>query len=235
MSKTLGIIGGMGPLATVNLFNRIVINTDAQNDQEHIHILVDNNTNIPDRTDFLLGMGKDPTEELIESAIRLEKAGADFLIMPCNTAHYFYETIKEKINIDFLNMIEETVRFIQFNYPNNKKVGLLATDGTLKTKIYDLHFNKQNIQIINPEKDAQNSIMDIIYGIKEGKRGIQTDGIYSAVEEFKAKGVEVFILGCTELSVINETCILEGNFVDALNVIAKRAIEFAGKKVLIKK
>ena len=78
MGKTLGIIGGMGPLATVNLFNKIVINTNAQNDQEHIHILIDNNTNIPDRTAFLSGMGKDPTEELIKSAIRLEKAGANF-------------------------------------------------------------------------------------------------------------------------------------------------------------
>jgi aspartate racemase len=112
MSKILGIIGGMGPLATVNLFNKIVINTDAQNDQEHIHMLVDNNINIPDRTAFLLGTGEDPTEELIKSAVRLEKAGADFLIMPCNTAHHFYEVIKEKINIDFLNMIEETVKFI---------------------------------------------------------------------------------------------------------------------------
>ncbi len=232
MGKTLGIIGGMGPLATVNLFNKIIINTDAQNDQEHIHMLIDNNTNIPDRTAFLLGKGEDPTEELIKSAIRLEKAGADFLVMPCNTAHYFYENIKEKINIDFLNMIEETVKFIQLNYPNNKKIGLLSTDGTLKAKIYDLYFNKQNIQVINPRKETQSSIMDIIYGIKGGKKEIQIDGIYSAVEEFKAKGVEIFILGCTELSVANEICVLEGNFVDALNVVAKRAIEFAGKKVL---
>ena len=232
MGKTLGIIGGMGPLATVNLFNKIIINTDAQNDQEHIHMLIDNNTNIPDRTAFLLGKGEDPTEELIKSAIRLEKAGADFLVMPCNTAHYFYENIKEKINIDFLNMIEETVKFIQLNYPNNKKIGLLSTDGTLKAKIYDLYFNKQNIQVINPRKETQSSIMDIIYGIKGGKKEIQIDGIYSAVEEFKAKGVEVFVLGCTELSVVNEICVLEGNFVDALNVVAKRAIEFAGKKVL---
>ena len=152
--------------------------------------------------------------------------------MPCNTAHYFYENIKEKINIDFLNMIEETVKFIQLNYPNNKKIGLLSTDGTLKAKIYDLYFNKQNIQVINPRKETQSSIMDIIYGIKGGKKEIQIDGIYSAVEEFKAKGVEVFVLGCTELSVVNEICVLEGNFVDALNVVAKRAIEFAGKKVL---
>lgn len=262
MSKILGIIGGMGPLATVNLFNKIVINTDARSDQEHIHMLIDNNVNIPDRTAFLLGKGEDPTKELIKSATRLEKAGADFLIMPCNTAHHFYETIRENISIDFLNMIEETVRLIQLKYPNSKKVGLLSTKGTLKSKIYDLYFNKQNIQVINPEKETQDSIMDIIYGIKAGKREIQIDAIYSAVEEFKAKGVKVFVLGCTELSVVNEMFKLEEKFanaassgnisdtadiandtdvinstdfiyaVDALNVIVRRAIEFAGKKVL---
>ncbi|MFW5648530.1 MAG: aspartate/glutamate racemase family protein [Candidatus Alkaliphilus sp. MAG34] len=244
MSKTLGIIGGMGPLATVNLFNKIVLNTDAQNDQEHIHILIDSNTNIPDRTAFLLGKGKDPTEELIKSAIRLEKAGADFLIMPCNTAHYFYETIKEKINIDFLNLIEETAKYVQSNYPNIKKIGLLSTDGTLKAKIYDLYFNRQNIQVISPEREMQNSIMEIIYGIKAGKKEIQIDAIYNTIEELKTKGAEVFILGCTELSIINEMFNLEKNLadvknagdavhiVDAVNVIVEKAIGFAGKKVL---
>ena len=283
MSKILGIIGGMGPLATVNLFNKIVINTDARSDQEHIHMLIDNNVNIPDRTAFLLGKGKDPTKELIKSATRLEKAGADFLIMPCNTAHHFYQVIKEKINIDFLNMIEETVRFIQLKYPGVKKVGLLSTDGTLKAKIYDSYFNKQNIQVINPRKKIQDSIMDIIYGIKAGKKEIQIDAIYNAAEEFKAKGIGVFVLGCTELSIVNEMFKLEEEFasaagaeniadteniadveniadigniagdeniagetniandadainaadfihaVDALNVIVRRAIEFAGK------
>lgn len=239
MGKTLGIIGGMGPLATVTLFNKIVLGTDAQNDQEHIHILIDNNTNIPDRTEFLVGTGlvgteKDPTEELIKSAVGLENAGADFLIMPCNTAHYFYQIIKRKINIDFLNMIEETVKVIQLNYPDTEKVGLLATDGTVKTKIYDMYFNKQNIEVVSPEEDRQNSIMDIIYGIKEGKKDVAINAIYNAVEEFKNKGVEVFILGCTELSVVNEMYNLEGNFVDALSVIAERAIEFAGKKTVRK-
>lgn len=239
MSKTLGIIGGMGPLATVTLFNKIVLNTEAQNDQEHIHILIDNNTNIPDRTEFLVGTGlvgtdKDPTEELIKSAIRLEEAGADFLIMPCNTAHYFYQIIKRKINIDFLNMIEETVKTIQLNYPNTEKVGLLATDGTIGTKIYDMYFNKQNIQVLSPEEDTQRSIMDIIYGIKKGKRDIPIDAVYEAVDKFRSMGVDVFILGCTELSVANEMYNFQGNFVDALNVIAERAIKFAGKKVVSK-
>jgi len=234
MSKTLGIIGGMGPLATVNLFNKIVLKTDARSDQDHIHILIDNNTVIPDRTEYILRKGQNPLNELVNSAVNLEKIGADFLIMPCNTAHYFYEDIKKEINIKILNMIEETVKYVEINYPNNKKVGLLATDGTVKSRIYDLYFNKQSIEVIKPEKQNQSCITDIIYSIKEGKKEISLDGIYNAVDELKNKGVEVFILGCTELSVINETYDLNGNFVDALNIIAERAIEFAGKNILKK-
>ncbi len=237
MNKTLGIIGGMGPLATVTLFNKIVLATEAQNDQEHIHIIIDNNTRIPDRTEFLLGTGlvgtdKDPTNELIKSAQMLEGAGADFLIMPCNTAHYFYQIVKRQVKIDFLNMIEETLKVVQSEYPASKKVGILGTDGTVVTKIYDMYYNKQDIEVVAPEKETQKALMDIIYGIKKGNRAFSVDPIYNAVDELRAKGVDVFILGCTELSVANEMHKFEGNFVDALNVIAERAIEFAGKKVL---
>ncbi len=232
MGKILGIIGGMGPLATVNLFNKIVANTDAQNDQGHVHMLIDNNVNIPDRTAFLLGKGENPTEELIKSAIRLEKAGADFLVMPCNTAHYFYDDIKERINIDFLNMIEETAEFVRTNYSGIEKIGLLSTEGTVKAEIYDMYFGKYNIEVLCPSEETQDSIMEIIYGIKAGKRKLQIDGIHNAVKELKAEGVEVFILGCTELSVVNEIYPLEGEFIDALDVVALKAIGFAGKKIL---
>ncbi len=234
MSKTLGIIGGMGPLATVNLFNKIVLGTDATSDQDHIHILVDNNTLIPDRTAHLLGKGEDPLNELIKSAVRLENMGADFLIMPCNTAHYFYDDIKKSIKIDFLNMIEETVKYMCEKYPNNKKIGLLATSGTVESKIYDLYFNKQGVEVIKPKEDSQKNIMNIIYDVKAGKKEIPVDCIYNVVEELTSKGSEVFILGCTELSVVNEMYDLKGNFIDALNVIAEKAIEFSGKKILNK-
>lgn len=232
MSKKLGIIGGMGPLATANLFNKIVTTTDAKYDQDHIHIIIDNNTLIPDRTDNILGKGQSPLNELVKSAINLEKIGADFLIMPCNTAHYFYEDIKKEINIDFLNMIEETAKYINESYANSRKVGLLATEGTVKSGIYDLYFNKYNIDVIKPDNNTQQIISHIIYGVKEGKKEVLIDDIYTVVEELKSKGAEVFILGCTELSVINETYKLKGNFVDALNVITEKAIKFAGKTVL---
>ncbi|ABW18109.1 cysteate racemase [Alkaliphilus oremlandii] len=234
MNRTLGIIGGMGPLATANLFNKIVLKTEAKSDQDHIHILIDNNIAIPDRTAYLVGDGDNPLEELVKSAKRLENMGADFLIMPCNTAHYFYQEIKDVINIAFLNMIEETVMHIKEKYPTSKKVGLLATDGTVQSKIYDLYFNKENIEMINLDENSQKSIMNIIYSVKAGKNQIPLEDIYSAIDELKGKGADVVILGCTELSVVNEKHDLKGNIVDALNIITETAIQFAGKKVASK-
>jgi aspartate racemase len=102
--KTIGMIGGMGPLATVHLFERIVLRTKAEKDQDHIRIIIDNNTNIQDRTKAILGYGESPVKELVGSAKMLEKSGADFLIMPCNTAHYFIDHIKKNIKIPFINM-----------------------------------------------------------------------------------------------------------------------------------
>ncbi|WZL73045.1 amino acid racemase [Clostridiaceae bacterium 35-E11] len=230
MQKTLGIIGGMGPLATADLFKKIVLLTDAKRDQEHLHILIDNNTAIPDRTAYILGSGEKPTKYLIDSAKKLENMGAEYLIMPCNTAHYFYEEIVKEINIPFLNMIEETARFIKYNFSTMHKVGLLATDGTCISGIYDQYFNKFNIPLMKPDKVKQPYIMDLIYDIKSGKRDISLDRFYQTLEDLKQAGVEIFILGCTELSSAHEIYQFEGNFADPLEIIAKSAIRF-GKNI----
>lgn len=232
MSKKLGILGGMGPLATADLFKTIVLLTDANSDQEHMHIVIDNNTSIPDRTSYIMGVGEDPRKYLIESAKQLENMGAEFLIMPCNTAHYFYEDIVKEIDIPFLHIVEETAKFILDKYPNMKKVGLLASDGTCSSGIYDKYFSGYEIEVIKPTKAKQSYVMNLIYSIKSGNKDITLDGFYKAVEEMKKRGVEVFILGCTELSSTYEMYKMEGTYVDPLKVIAVRAINFSGKKAL---
>ncbi|QZY56337.1 aspartate/glutamate racemase family protein [Crassaminicella profunda] len=229
MCKKLGILGGMGPLATADLFKKVILLTDANCDQEHIHILIDNNTSIPDRTAHLIAEGDDPREQLIASAKRLESMGADFLIMPCNTAHNFYEAIIKEIEIPFLNMIEETSKFIAEKYAG-KKIGLLATEGTCQTGVYDRAIQKYGMELVKPTK-TQKNVTDFIYDIKAGK-DITIDGFNESVEELKNLGAEVFILGCTELSVGYEMFKMKGNYVDPLEVIALRAIHFAGKKSL---
>lgn len=230
MKKTLGIIGGMGPLATADLFKKIVLLTDVQTDQEHLHILIDNNTSIPDRTAYILGSGEEPRKQLIHSAKKLENMGAEYLIMPCNTAHYFYEDIVKEINIPFLNMIEETAMFIKNNFPNIHKAGLLATDGTCISGIYDQYFHKFQISLVKPNQTKQSYIMNLIYSIKSGKKDISLDGFYETVEDLKQNGAEIVILGCTELSSAHELYQFKGDFVDPLEIIAKSAIRF-GKNI----
>jgi aspartate racemase len=232
MKQILGIIGGMGPLATVDLFKKIVTLTDAECDQDHLHVLIDNNTGIPDRTAFLMGRGIDPRSKLVESAKRLQEAGANCLIMPCNTAHYFYDDIVKEIDIEFLNMIGETAKFLSGSDNETAKIGLLATEGTCKTGVYDSIFSTFGLNIEKPSEDNQKHVTDLIYGIKEGKKNIDISGFYEAVEELGNKGCEIFILGCTELSVAHEMFNLKGNFVDPLEIVAISAIKFCGKNTI---
>lgn len=229
MGKTLGIIGGMGPLATVKLFEKIVLMTKANSDQEHIHILIDNNTSISDRTNYILnGDGEDPRVQLVQSAQNLEKIGADYLVMPCNTAHFFYDEVVKEVGIPFINMIDETGKYIRNNNKNIDKIGLLATEGTIKAKVYDEVLKNYNIEVLKPSKENQKYITKLIYNIKEGINP-DLEGFYIAMDELKKQGVEVFIAGCTEISVAIDLYSLEGNIVDAMKVLAISAIKYADK------
>ncbi|RKD33458.1 aspartate/glutamate racemase family protein [Thermohalobacter berrensis] len=230
MYNKLGIIGGMGPLATVNLFKRIVFLTDAKKDQEHLEIIIDNNTSIPDRTSYILGKGENPKNELIKSAKTLEKAGAEYLVMPCNTAHYFYNDIAKEINIPLLNMIEETTNHV-IEYYRSKKIGLLSTEGTSKSGVYDKYFNKHHINLYKLDKEKQRYVSKFIYDIKEGCEERSIYNFKNVLIELKKSDIEVLILGCTELSTAYDIYGFRGNFIDPLDIIAKKAIEYSGKKI----
>ncbi len=229
--KTVGIIGGMGPLATVHLFERIVLRTKAQKDQEHIRVIIDNNTNIPDRTKAILSKGESPIKELVNSARLLEKSGANFLIMPCNTAHFFIDDIKKCVNIPFINMLEETVNFTYNKYGQDTVVGIMATDGTVKSKIYENYYSKLGIKTVVPMK-TQKKIMEFIYDIiKKGNYDAGTDLLFECVNELRGLGANAFLLGCTELSSAQYLYRFEGNFINPLEVLTESAIILAGGQV----
>jgi len=226
--KTIGIIGGMGPLATVHLYERIVLRTKSLKDQDHVHVLIDSNTNIPDRTKAIIGNGEDPTVELIKSAKILENGGANFLIMPCNTAHYFIDIIKGSVHIPFINMPEETVKYTYDKYGSDTVVGILATDGTIKSKIYENYYSKLGIKTIVPEK-TQEKLMKFIYDvIKSGNYDQGTDLLFECVEELKGMGADTFLLGCTELSSAQYLYKFEGPFINPMEVLTEKSIIYAG-------
>jgi len=201
MTKIIGILGGMGPLATVKFFEKIVLNTKASKDQDHPKIIVVNNTKIPDRTDGILLKGSSPLDELIKSAQLLEKSGADFIVMPCNTAHYYYKEITNNINIPFYNMLSETLKYIKDKY-GNEKIGLLATTGTVKSKVYETEAEKLRIDLELPNEHQQQKIMDYIYDIKKNDFSSKLGEFLSVIEDMKKSGIKAFIFGCTELSVV---------------------------------
>jgi aspartate racemase len=230
VKRTLGVIGGMGPLATVKLFERIVLSTEAKSDQEHLHIIIDNNTNISDRTKYILKGTDNPLDELIISAKKLEDMGADFIIMPCNTAHYFIEEIRKNIKIPFISMIEETAKHIIDNYPGIRNLGLLATEGTYSSRVYNNVFDNYGLNVYIPNKDNQGKLMNFIYDIKRGIYTPDFNNFNEPVKELLVQGAELFILGCTELSVAYDLFRFEGEYLDAMDVIVKRSIEYAGAK-----
>jgi aspartate racemase len=226
LKKTIGILGGMGPMATVDLYKKIVDYTAASKDSEHIHVLIDSNTDIPDRTDAILHGGKDPVPEMVSSAIRLECMGADFLIIPCNTAHYFYDKICDMVHIPILNMIEETAKEVKRQ--SITCVGLLATDGTIESGVYHQVFERCGITVLHPSSVGQKNVMDLIYkGVKAGNKDIDLRGFYGTLEELDQKGAQTLILGCTELPIAFEMYNIEYENIDPTAVLARSAVVYA--------
>lgn len=196
--KTVGVLGGMGPAATAEFFRRLVDATPAQADEEHLHVIIDNDPSVPDRTNAILRGGPSPAEALAATAQRLERAGADLLVMPCNTAHVYIEEIRASVSIPALDMIRETVATI-----GRSSVGLLATDGTIETGLFQEACEARGVRVVVPTSADQRSIMDAIASIKRGEnpRRIEEE-IEPIVCRLEREGAEAVIAGCTEISLV---------------------------------
>ena len=225
--KIIGIIGGMGPLATADLFEKITLHTRAQRDQDHLRVLIDSNTGIPDRTAALLHGGEDPAPQLVASAVLLEKMGAEVLVMPCNTAHSFYDAVAGAVNIPVLHMIRLTAQALSER--GVAAAGLLATDGTIQTGIYQETFAGTGIRLLTLEGADQQAIMDLTYrGIKAGDLHHDPASARRAMEELLGRGAQTLILGCTELPLAAKLYHLDYPFTDPTLELALGAIRFAG-------
>lgn len=234
MKATIGIIGGMGPLATCDLFRKIIESTDAAKDQDHVRVVIDSNTQIADRTSAILAGGEDPVPEMVKSARYLEQIGADVLIMPCNTAHYFYDRIAPCVKIPILHMIRETAGAVSRR--GIRTVGLLATDGTVRSGVYRKAFEEAGIKALVPDAAGQQAVMDVIYkGVKAGNMDIDLGGFTAAMDDLTARGAEVLVLGCTELPVAFDAFGIDRPAIDPTQVLAEAAVRFAGAPVKVKK
>ncbi|MGX9136000.1 cysteate racemase [Rummeliibacillus sp. JY-2-4R] len=229
--RVLGIIGGVGPLATMLLGEMIVRRTKAFSDQEHMHFIIDNDTRIPDRTAYILDHSKEnPLPVMIEDANKLADAGADIICIPCNTAHSFYEVLQEGSKVPVLHMIRETAK--RAYQMQARRVGVLATIGTLKSNLYQEALIAEGIEPVVPDEAMQQVLMSVIYDyVKAGKK--VTKEQWQPIETaMRNAGCDYIILGCTELSVINRELSLDNFYIDALIALADCAITSCGYEVL---
>ena len=225
--RIIGILGGMGPAATTDLFNKIIVSTKAASDQEHLHVIIDSNTSIPDRTEALIHGGEDPTEQLTLSARRLAAAGAELIAMPCNTAHGFYDAVCAAVDIPVLHMIKLTAQ--ELRREGIECAGLLATDGTVQSGIYERCFEGSGIRLLTPSPAAQDAVMELTYsGVKAGRRDFDTSEFKKAAQELLDRGAQTLILGCTELPPAFEMYDLHYPHIDPTLVLARAAVLAAG-------
>ena len=227
--KTIGILGGMGPLATADLFQKIVLLTKADTDREHIRVYIDSNANIPDRTAAILSGGEDPVPEMASALRHLEACGADCIIMPCNTAHYFLPRLQAMTKIPFLSILTAAAETCKAQFPG-KTVGILATRGTLAANLYQEALAQAGVPYLVPDAPAQDALMRVIYdGVKAGKGpdSYRADFL-TVLEQMSAGGAEVFLLGCTELPLAAEALNIALPTVDPTAELAKASIRFCG-------
>ena len=231
MKKQIGILGGMGPEATSELFSLIIKNTKAQNDQDHIPVLIVNNPKIPDRSMYIMDKGPSPVKMLVEGALKLEQMGADIILIPCNTAHFFLKQIKEKIHVPIIDMIKETARYVLCKYPEIKRYGLLTTSGVYKTAIYKEAFEDVALEIINPDTLYQQQNMTAIYGINGIKAGFKTIPgkiLLQSVANLIENGAGAIISGCTEISLVLKQPHISIPLINPLKILAEKSIQLAG-------
>ena len=220
--KVVGILGGMGPEATVDFFAKVVALTPAMRDKDHLRIIIDNNPKTPDRIETGFPV-------LVETAKNLERAGADFIVIPCNTAHYFYEDLVREISIPILHMIREVSYAVKASFPECQRVGLLATSGTIAANLYQTEFQKIGVEVVVPDPEYQTKVMDAILTIKSGHekdraREELTKVANLLIEQGRAQAL---ILGCTDIPIVIKANDFSVPVFDSNSVLAKATVKFA--------
>ncbi len=229
----IGVLGGMGPEATLNCFAKILANTPAENDQEHLNIVIVNNPKIPDRTQAVLENGPSPLPSLIQGCRKLEKAGADFVIMPCVTAHFYEAPLKQAINLPFLSILDAVAANIKQHHPEIKRIGLMGTSGTLQSGVFQKRLNKDGLETLTCPSDMQARVMQAIYDIKSAsskeRRAQITAELASTADYLVKQGVQGVIAGCTEIPLALGQRNVAVPYFDSLLILARAAIRRAGR------
>ena len=223
--KTLGVIGGMGPESTSYYYENVIAHTKASRDQEHIDMVILSHAAMPDRTEAIIsGNSRRLINMLCNDARTLETLGVSNIAITCNTSHYFYDHIQRATRVPVINMIEESVSYAVRDFEDVKRVGIMATDGTINSKIYHKACRKAGVTPVKLSEERQKDVMSLIYDdVKAGKPGDRRK-FDRVVSEFMRKGCDVIILACTELSVFKGKHDVPSICLDAMDVLVKESI-----------
>ena len=230
----VGVIGGVGPLATAYFLQLVVHLTKAERDQDHLDMVVLNHASIPDRTAYILdSSAPDPGPVLAADAQRLERFGVSFLVMPCNTAHYFTQQVLDAVAVPLLSIIDTAVDASIERASGLADVGLLATAGTIVSEVYLEAFRKRGVQLIVPDDDDQTIVNRVIYEQVKAGEPVDIAALRGVAEHLVVRGARVVLLGCTELSVVAQDfdLLAEPLYIDAMDQLARATIRAAGGTV----
>ena len=237
--KTIGILGGMGPEATVDCFAKIIKNTPAAKDQDHLRVVIDSNPKVPDRTAAIIGDGESPVPVMVRGCLALQHAGADFIIIPCVSAHVFLADVQQQIELPVLSIFDAVAEAVTRDHPGIKTVGLLGTTGTVSGGLFQKRLAQEDITTRVPDDAMQSKIMEAIYDIKNTNpsrtRSEITDALVSAAESLisqKPEGAQGIIAGCTEVPLALKQNDLSVPYFDAVTILARAAIIQAGNRPL---
>lgn len=226
----LGVIGGLGPMATAYYLELVIRMTDVGRDQDHPEIIVMNIPSIPDRTAYILGKSSEsPLEPMIDLGLQMKGLGAEVIATPCVTAHYFHEDLQRGIGLPVIHVIRKTAELLK--QAGIQRVGLMATDGTVQSGIFQQRIEELGMEIVLPDAEGQRGVMALIYD--QVKAGLSPDmDLFETIrDQLHSRGADVVILGCTELSLLKKSCDLGDGVLDVLDVLAKESVLACGKPV----
>ena len=224
--KIAGVLGGMGPEATVDFMAKVIAMTDARRDQDHVRMLVDHNPHVPNRQDAILGDGEDPGPALADMAARLQASGADFLVMPCNTAYVFEDAILAAVTVPLVSIITESV--VAAAEGGADAIGLLATDGCVRAGVYQKGVESAGLQAVLPTDAELAAAMSLIKEIKAGNYGQQTtDKMAKLAEALVERGADAIIAGCTEIPLVLEQSDVSVILVSSTDALALKTVRLA--------
>ena len=226
--QTVGVIGGLGPKATLDFYAKLLERTEASNDQDHLQVIINSNPKVPNRQSSLDGTGPSCAPHLIDSAQALKRAGADFLVMVCNTAHAYENDIRQAIDLPFISIINESVNACLRKNPSLKKVGLLATDGCLNASLYQKCFAEHGVECITPDTFDQAKLMNLIFRIKANDRDLAIEfEMEHLAQTLIDEGAEIILAACTEVPLVLQDSFITAPLISSTDVLVDAVLAYA--------